>query len=144
MTFLRIYRRILIWICICSDRSASKWQKFAHIAFTSLAILSLIVGSLSSFVVFFKSVITNLEDACYALGQIIASMIFLMSFSMAYSFCCSFPFAVHFHLLFSWSFLWDFFSFNEKGGSFQRAAQATKSTLSADWVPHFDQRVIKI
>lgn len=77
MSALQTYRRILTWICICPDGEPTKWSRPAHIAFTTFAIMSLVIGAMSSFAYFIAFLSVSTEDALYALCQIACSSIFI-------------------------------------------------------------------
>lgn len=71
MNPLRTIQLTLIWCCFCFDETSTKWQKLVRVAFITSCIISMNLGVLSSVVFFIKHVSTNLEDALYALGQIL-------------------------------------------------------------------------
>lgn len=74
---LRTIQLTMIWCCLCPDDTSTKWQKIVRVAFITSYIISMNLGVLSSVVFFLNHVSTNLEDALYALAQIIA-LIFIL------------------------------------------------------------------
>lgn len=79
-------QRVLIWLCVCPDKKATKWQQFAHITFTILNAIVLLSGTISSLFFTIQFVMTNLEDTLYAIAQIAGGSCVSYNLSVAYIF----------------------------------------------------------
>lgn len=77
-------RRVFSWFCVYHDEASTKWQKLAHISFTSIVFVFLITALISSIGYIFKTISINLEDSLYAVPQISAVVIIKYSLIAMY------------------------------------------------------------
>lgn len=77
-------RRVFSWFCVYHDEASTKWQKLAHISFTSIVFVFLITASISSIGYIFKNISISLEDSLYAVPQISAVVIIKYSLIAMY------------------------------------------------------------
>lgn len=78
-------RRVFSWFCVYHDEASTKWQKLAHISFTSIVFVFLITASISSIGYISKNISISLEDSLYAVPQISAVVIIKYSLIAMYS-----------------------------------------------------------
>lgn len=77
-------RRVFSWFCVYHDKASTKWQKLAHISFTSIVFVFLITASISSIGYIFKTISISIEDSLYAVPQISAVVIIKYSLIAMY------------------------------------------------------------
>lgn len=71
MVPLKTNRRVLTWFCVCPpDERATKWNRYAYVAFTASSFLVMFSAVLSDALFFWKFIATDIEHSLMALLQL--------------------------------------------------------------------------
>lgn len=82
---LKTNRRVLTWLCMCpANEATEKWKKIAYTSLSITAVLLIVCAFLASVAYFGKFASTDLEEALYALFQIIGAVSLLFAIKIAY------------------------------------------------------------
>lgn len=82
---LKTNRRVLTWLCMCpANEATEKWKKIAYTSLSITAVLLIVCAFFASVAYFGKFASTDLEEALYALFQIIGAVSLLFAITIAY------------------------------------------------------------
>lgn len=78
---LKTNRRILVWLCLCSEsETRSKFQKSLSVLLTSIVVASFVVGLISSVTYLWRFLSIDLQGSLFALYQTVGFFDILYAF----------------------------------------------------------------